>query len=578
MRSKTALAVIITFLFLAGFSNAEFGQSDIRFQFIPTYPVVNITLISFDPQQVYQGSSTDVSVFLSNVGGTAAETTVNITVYNSTDDAVDVIEFDPITVGSGITLQLTKTYSTSSLEVGDYTANGTGYYDYEGNPYTTNENSTTFEVLEVPSPTPTPQGATGGGGGGEVYLPIPTRIPPVVTPKPGGGLEFSKTTVLREVVAGTSVIESLVLKNQEPKEKRLSLKITKSPSGWLEFRNKELVIPSNGELPVNLRIDVPSNAPPGDYLAQLDAETDTGTSTEFMAIRVKPKTTTPVVTKSISLNRNDRTTIVSIQANNPSDQLIPKVIVEEEIPRSLATDSKKLRFMDKPGTFLEGTPLRVQWEFSDLLPRETSTLSYTIDTQLGEYSTYVYWPIRQVVIPQEITFEQLVRIVELYSPVFSLGEEKEVTARVYNSGLDPLLVKAAFQLPTGFQTSPQEIQRDMPAAGFTNFVFKVKAPQENAGTYIGTFSIQAAQGRIERTTSLIVSTALVSTENTTYLALLIAGIAIAAIVFILSKTKTEQRGVPGEDFDEIQQANRDVYLRQVKGIIKDKGVKKGEKP
>ncbi|HLD75414.1 MAG TPA: hypothetical protein VI874_00215, partial [Candidatus Norongarragalinales archaeon] len=84
MRSKTALAVIITFLFLAGFSNAEFGQSDIRFQFIPTYPVVNITLISFDPQQVYQGSSTDVSVFLSNVGGTAAETTVNITVYNST--------------------------------------------------------------------------------------------------------------------------------------------------------------------------------------------------------------------------------------------------------------------------------------------------------------------------------------------------------------------------------------------------------------------------------------------------------------------------------------------------------------
>jgi hypothetical protein len=574
MKPKTALAVILTVFIFATLLHAEYGQSGIRFQFIPTEPVVNITNVVFDPQQVYQGSSTDVSVFLSNVGVTAARVTVNVTVFNSTNDSVDVVEFDPVIVGSGITLQITKAYNTDSRPIGAYTANATGYYDYSGNPYTTNENSTTFEVLEVPSPTPTPGGGIGGSGGStEIYLPVPTRIPPEIKPKPGGGLEFTKITVLREVVAGTSVIESFLLKNQESKVKTLQLKVDKSPSGWLEFRRSEVVIQSNEEIPLNLRIDIPSNAPPGDYLAQLDATSETGTATEFMAIRVKPKTTTPVVTKSISLNRNDHATVVSIQANNPSEQTIPKIIVEEEIPRSLATDAKKIGFLDKPGKVVGGVPLTISWEFSDLLPRETSTLSYTIDTQLGEYSTYIYWPIRQVIIPQEITFEQLVRVVELYSPVFTLGEEKDITARVYNSGLEALRVSAAFQLPSGFAVNPQEIQRDMPAAGFTNFVFKVKAPEENAGTYIGTFSIQAAQGRIERTTSLVVSTSVVSAENTTYIALLIAAMAIGAIVFILSKTKTEERGVPGEDFDEIQAANRDVYLRQVKGIIKDKGKK-----
>jgi len=173
--------------------------------------------------------------------------------------------------------------------------------------------------------------------------------------------------------------------------------------------------------------------------------------------------------------------------------------------------------------------------------------------------------VRQVVIPQETTFGQLVLVLELYAPVFGLGETKEVVARVYYSGLEPLKVTAAFDLPSSFEVSPQATERTLQAASFSNFVFKVKAPKENPGTYIGTFSIQAEEGRIERTTSLVLAGAPLAADYSLHIAGAIAIAVLLAIFLVLRKTG-EGGEKPG--FETAFERERDTYLKEVKGLLK----------
>ncbi|MEM4255271.1 MAG: hypothetical protein QXR53_02990 [Candidatus Norongarragalinales archaeon] len=554
--SSAEILLVLTAV-LAGIAHSEFGQGGIFFGVTETNPIVNITNIVFSPSQIVQGSTTDVSVYLENTGGTAANTTVNITIFYSNGSVADVIQYDPTVVASGGTLQIIKSYNTDSRPLGTYTANGTGYYSFNSSNFETNTFSTTFQIIAAP-----PEGGGGGGGtGGDVRIPAPTTIPPELKPAPGGGLEFTRTTVLKEVTPGTNAIESIGLKNNEENEQLVRVNFDKAP--WVRARRSEFIMLAKEEQTVNLLIDIPENAKPGDYLAQMSLETDSGVASEFMAIRVKPKIQSPIATKTIFLDRNQRFTLVKIQVENPSDQLIPKVLVEEEIPRALATEESKLRFLDKPGVVTNDAPLSVAWTFSDILPQETDTISYQINTLLGEYSTYAYWPIKQVVIPDEVSFESLVRLVELHSPTFAPGEEKEVTARIYYTGLDPLPISASLSLPESFQVTPSAIERTLQPASFQNFVFKVKAPQEKPGTYIATFYLNSQAGRMQRTTTLILAAPEAGSEGILYLA---GGLAIVILLVIVFTLRNKGDGVQKEEIEDI--IDRETYLREVKGILK----------
>ncbi|MFH1056337.1 MAG: hypothetical protein V1717_00875, partial [Candidatus Micrarchaeota archaeon] len=553
-------------LFLLPFSQADYGQSEALFQYIPIEPVVNVTALEFDPSSVYQGSSTDVTVTLTNNGGTAATVSVNVSLYGPAPGTgfVENVSFDPVLVPSLTLVQITKSYSTAGRSVGNYTANATAHWTYLATDYSSNTYTNWFTVV---SPLPSPTTPAGGGGGGDVYvsIPRPTVIPPELKPKPGGGVEFSKTTILKEMVAGSTVIETLALKNQEAIQKEISITVFDSPP-WLDFKKKTLILQPNEETPLNLRIDVPKDAIAGDYVARIDVKSPTGVYTEFMAIRVKAGVARPIVTKTVSIDRNNGVTIVKIQVENPTGELVPKIIVEEEVPKALAEDDKKISFLDKPAEITGFAPLRMSWQFSDLLPRETATISYEIKTLLGEYSTYAYWPVKQVVIPQEVTFEQLVRLVELFVPVFGLGEEKKVTARVYYTGLEQLDITAGFELPQGFDVEPETISRILLPAAFSNFEFNVKPPAESPGTYIGTFTIQAKEGRIERTTSLILASA--TKPSSDYAAYIAGGIALLVLLAIFVVLGKSGGGGGGEKpFSTEGMPERETYLKEVKGLL-----------
>jgi len=557
-----AEVLLVLTVVLAGIVHSEFGQGGIFFSVTETNPIVNITNVVFSPSQIAQGSSADVSVYLENTGGTAANTTVNVTIFFSNGSVADVIQYDPTVVASGGTLQIIKTYNTDSRPLGIYAANATGYYTFNASAYTTNTFNTTFEIIAA-APSPTPGGGGGGGQtrGEDIIPPAPTIIPPGLRPAPGGGLEFTKTTVLKEVTPGTNAIESIALKNNENKEQLVTVNMDKAP--WVRTRRSEFIMLGKEEQTLNLVIDIPENAKPGDYLAQMDMQTDSGVASEFMAIRVKSKSQSPIVTKTIFLDRNQRSTLVKIQVENPSDFLIPKVLVEEEIPQALATDENKLRFLDKPGTITNAAPLTVSWTFTDILPKETATISYQINTLLGEYSTYAYWPIKQVVIPAEITFESLVRLVELHAPTFAPGEEKEITVRIYYTGLEPLPISASLSLPESFQINPITIERTLQPASFSNFVFKVKAPESKPGTYIATFFLNSPQGRLERTTTLILAAPAISSDTTLYLA---GGLAVLIMLVIILIFGTKDNGVQKEEVEDI--IDRETYLHEVKGLLK----------
>ena len=124
---KKILLILAFIGFFAGVSQSDFMQTEGFFTILA--PNVTITDLSFIPSTVSPGGFTDITVVLFNNGYTAANVTVNVSIYNSTLDFLENVTYTPIIVPAQTGLSIIQSYSTVGKGTGNFTGNATGFWD-----------------------------------------------------------------------------------------------------------------------------------------------------------------------------------------------------------------------------------------------------------------------------------------------------------------------------------------------------------------------------------------------------------------------------------------------------------------
>ncbi len=545
---------------------AAVTQTTVLFTVSQLYADVGITAVTISASPLYTGASTDIQVTLENTGTISANVSINVSIFNSTGGFIENITYAPAILAAHSSLTIASSWSTGSNPAGTYYANASGLY--ENNTNATNVYSTQFTISTTPTVQPTIPPSSGGpqppssvGNGSAV---VPTPLPPDFEPQ-FTEVRFIKSTVLKEVHAGTSVLESLVLKNVAGATRDIVFKISGAPASWLSYSPQKTILLPNEERVLNLAITVPQNALPGDYLLKIEALEDAVSSFDYMLLRVKSATRgaqLPAVLKTIRLDRGLDTTSVTIDVINPSTKVLPHVgVVEEVLPQFRITEGD-IEFIDKPA-HVSGTPLQIRWRFRELQPLEKARVSYIIYSMLSEYRPYVYWSVKQVeVAPKEIKLSDIINIRDISSSVIAEGGEGEVVGRIFYSGFEPVKFEAALELPTGFETLPRSISGVLQPRGTTELKFNVRAPADSAGTHSATLTVYIDEETLLRGTGYInvQSPTALSWQFPAGLLFLVLLLILSLLHFMGKKKESQEKRTNIE--------LRSGYIKQIKDYLK----------
>jgi len=496
---ETFFLFFILFL-LSSLAHADYADTLTWFRSdLPNYTNVTIQNLTVAPDPIYSGASGDFVLTLYNNGTVQANATAEVLIFNTTDDLVDSFNYSPTLISRFSQVILIKSWSTGTLPIGIYCANATAYYDDYANQ--SEVFSECFSVVNPPV-TPPPQSPGGGGSSGGFFIPPTDNFTP---PKPlpdeiipvEGDIKFLRHTVLRELLAGTSAFESFTIRNDGGTEKTIRLLVTGTSESWVSFQPKETTLRPGEERIINFGLSVPNYALAGDYLLKLEVHS-TRPTIEYMVLRVKSfprEYPYPVVLRHIRIDRLARETTVALNVRNLGTKAIPVVNVYESIPTLMDVTSQDIRFLDKPGEIIQERPLKVRWEFLNLNPNEIAYATYVLPLVLPTYSTYVDWQTDQVAVTQEkLRLLEFVEVKGLFAPELFEGEEGEVAVDVFYSGIQPLHVQAALEVPVDFELQPLEIQKPLLPRGITRFGFRVTPPVGSAGSHLFTFRLFTEDG------------------------------------------------------------------------------------
>ncbi len=493
--ARAALLIPALLLLLPVFA-AQAATSNTFFTNFETNAVIALDSLSFQPSSLSQGGSTDVTVSMSNSGEAMAAINITVTIRNSANTTVDSFSYSTTNVAGGQTLSLTRSYSTSSLSPGTYTANATGAYDTN----VTNNIATTLEVTAA---------AVGGGGviGGAGGTPRPIILPPAIVPKPGK-ISFSKTTVVREMQAGSGGIVSLLLRNTGETVHEIRLEITGIPDSWVALEAERSILLPGEARPVNFGLSVPAYAEPGDYLIEMRAAGEGTESIDYLVLRVKgypDDYARPIVTKAIEINDLNSMTSITLLVKNPAKKEIEYMTVEEEIPRELG--SGDIVFSDKPGRIIERNGRKIiLFEFYGLAPGEQSSASYSVRGILREYSPYAKWMVGQVALARKVPTQELIRVVDFTSSMLSMGVSAPVDAYILYTGVEPLDVNVELQAPQGFSVSPPNVRVRLLPREVHPVRFFITAPQNAQSVHRMYLVIKGSDFTLSTGSSLLVDT------------------------------------------------------------------------
>ncbi|MBI5253551.1 MAG: hypothetical protein HY930_04030, partial [Euryarchaeota archaeon] len=396
-----------------------------------------------------------------------------------------------LSIGAGLEAEfMDESFHTANLSLGCYNATATANYSTYGS-----ENETTSErvgsfCIQPPPPTP-PSGVTSGAAG--VTRPI---VPP-----PQAAVNFAKTPVLIEVRPGEKIVTGIAVENPSTKDVTLEVKVSGVPERWVDVMPRGLFIAAGKSNALNIGLDIPSGAWPGDYKVDINLEGDTPAE-NFFFLRVKSYPSEyekPAVTRIVEIDRSESKTLVSIKVEN-SGRFVDALEVVENIPEELAHTADQINFTAPPPEILEPDPV-VKWVFGNLEQYETRRVSYEVPKVLDEYSPYVYWPVGQVNIfyVKKKDLAVPLRVQEINIPTLIPGRAGNISVNLMNFETMPLTITAKFELPAGWSLYPEEITTSLPPRTLSTLNFAVTPSSDTApGAYTIAFRIFYGTQEIER--------------------------------------------------------------------------------
>jgi len=450
-----------------------------------------ITELSINPAFVnaYSPQYVEFWVTVRNTGNLDINATPYVTVTDSGNNSIANVTFISMGIGAGLeAVFMNGSFYTANLSIGCYNAHVAASYSYLGNTEITSGVESSFCIQPSPLP-PTQPFPDDDGISGSMVPPVPV------------GVNFVRTPVLIEVRPGETIITGIVVENDLRRNVSPYVAVSGIPKSWVDITPTVLTIPSGESRGLNVRLDIPSGAWPGDYEVEIRLSRDVYAKT-FFFLRVKPYPSgyeKPAVTRVVQIDRNESKTFVSIKVEN-GGKFVAALEVVENVPKMLARTADRINFTAPSPEILEPDPV-VKWVFEDLEPYETRRVSYEVPVVLDEYAPYVYWPIGQVNVfyIKKKDLAVPLRVQEISIPTLIPGRVGNVSVNVMNFEAVPLTVTAKFELPEGWSLYPSKITTTLPprTRSILNFAV-IPHPDASPGTYTVTFKMFYGTEEIER--------------------------------------------------------------------------------
>ncbi|MBI4362895.1 MAG: hypothetical protein HY558_06945 [Euryarchaeota archaeon] len=351
----------------------------------------------------------------------------------------------------------------------------------------------------TPAPTPTPAapaGPGGGGGGGGAPPPAPVAaLPPAprLTPPPETIVRFSQAPVLVEARPNQTVSLRLVLRGNLPTPLAVSGARVEGLPFPASIVPPDFVLEPGARREVELRFQVPLDAQGMDHRARLLLPSPQGTGETLFLFRVRaypPSFDKPVVLRRIELDRESGVSRVALEVQNAPREA-RRVEVVEQIPPELARTPEEVRFAVRPDRILQRAPVQVRYILRDLSPGETRAITYEAPRVLGEYTPYVYFPLKALNV--YYTYEPpKLRVEKTQVGPLTPGIPGEAVIELQNLDTRSVELLAGLEAPLRWRVEPLEVRREVPP-GQQTFRFALTAPPDSPpGPQVVTFRLSYA--------------------------------------------------------------------------------------
>jgi len=330
----------------------------------------------------------------------------------------------------------------------------------------------------------------------------PTPSPPAAPPKPEvpaeQWLKLNRLPIVLELRPGEAKLEYLSVLNQSGSRiTGLQVSLAGVPENWVSIVPSTFSLDAGEEATLNVTISVPSNASTGDYGLQITVAKGTARAESTSLIRVKPYPSgyaRASVTRLVALDRVENRTRVTLSVRN-GNTFAEVVELVEEIPKSMADNINMISFTTTPTEILESDPV-VKWVLENLEPYETRTISYSIARILPDYTSYAYWPVKQLTVVYERPTE-FFKVTDLVAPTLIVGENGVLRARLMNMNTTRMSITVRLSLPAGWASVPTELAAELDPRDAAEFTFSIRCPGEaTPGLYLGELRATYAGGEL----------------------------------------------------------------------------------
>ncbi len=311
-------------------------------------------------------------------------------------------------------------------------------------------------------------------------------------------IKFLMFPALIEVRPGETKVVSFEIENPTNAYiGNLRLTLEGLPEEWVTYERERISLKPKESLGLDLVIEVPLSALPGDYKAVMRLNNTREEAKVFFILRIKPyppKLEKPAVLRNVYLSMKEEKSIVRVFVENTGIKA-DLIEVLEEIPKDIAENIKYVTFKT-PVEIIEEDPV-ILWRIRDADPFDVYVLDYEVKGIEDRYDPYVYWPIKQVnVLYEKLKALKKLRFRGITAAYAYPGEEFEVKFRVVNPSLEALNLTFTINIPENWEISPKSITKLL-LPGYTEEVtFKI-TPAEDAEPGSYTVSIRAILGNEE---------------------------------------------------------------------------------
>lgn len=336
----------------------------------------------------------------------------------------------------------------------------------------------------------------------------------------------------------------------------LQVSLAGVPENWVSIVPSTFSLDAGEEAALNVTISVPSDVPTGDYGLQITIVKGTARAESTSLIRVKPYPSgyaRASVTRLVALDREENRSLITLSVRN-GNTFAEVVELVEEIPKSVAENTSLISFTTTPAEILENDPV-VKWVLENLESHETRTISYSIARILPDYTSYAYWPVKQLTVVYERA-EVFFKVVDLVTPTLMIGENGTVKVSLLNMNTHPMNVVVSLDLPTGWVCSPEQLSTELNPRDAAEFSFSITCPLGiDSGLYLG--ELHATYGGGEFTQGLTFNVTQPSVQFRDYVPYLAAlGCAVAIAVIVVKWPRRPYRKRVVELLKRIKRENR----------------------